>query len=150
MARARMGRPPKPKADRAAKLLGVQFTNAERRELEAAAKLAGESLSEWARNLLLSAALQAAGEEHAMNTTSNVPNGARTTEYDRRRYWMEQTRGEPRPQIAVVDAESGEIQGYFYPIRPGFPHVAHQPYTLGDARQSEIVGVIANRFDHGI
>ena len=52
----KLGRPKLPKRERKGKLLCVRFTDAERRELDAAAKALGASLSEWARLALLVAA----------------------------------------------------------------------------------------------
>jgi hypothetical protein len=145
---AKLGRPTLLKRERNSKMLGVRFTTAERRMLDGAAQNANASLSEWARNVLLAEAQRASGEQRTTTTRSNptdgVPHGARTTEANGRTYWMEQTRGEPRPQVTVVDVDTGEIEGHFYPIRRGFPHVAYQP------PQSAVLGEIANRFSHGI
>jgi hypothetical protein len=52
----RIGRPPVAKKDRKATLLSVRLTQAERRDVERAAKVAGVGLSEWARRVLLTAA----------------------------------------------------------------------------------------------
>jgi hypothetical protein len=52
----RIGRPPLPKGEAKGALLSVRFSGAERQTLERAARLAGEKLSEWARNVLLAAA----------------------------------------------------------------------------------------------
>jgi predicted HicB family RNase H-like nuclease len=51
----KIGRPKLPKRERRGKLLGVRFTDAERRELDAAANAAGKTLSQWARDTLLDA-----------------------------------------------------------------------------------------------
>lgn len=150
---AKLGRPKLPKRERNGKILGVRFTIAERRMLDDVARAAGVSLSDWSRNVLLAQARSVTGEETMVarsNPTGGVPHGARTTEVDGRVYWMEQTRGEPRPQVTVVDADAGEIQGYFYPIRPGYPHVSFHPAEASNGRQTEIVNVIANRFSGGI
>jgi len=53
---AKMGRPKVPRAKRFAVALSVRLKPAEKREVAAAAKAAGESMSDWAREQLLAAA----------------------------------------------------------------------------------------------
>ena len=55
MSAPRIGRPPVPKKGT---LLSVRFTESERAELEQAAKRDGVGPSEWARRVLLAAALR--------------------------------------------------------------------------------------------
>ncbi len=50
---ANMGRPPLPPEKRQSKLLSVRFTEAERATLEERAQHSGQSLSNWARSMLL-------------------------------------------------------------------------------------------------
>lgn len=52
----KLGRPKLPKRQRKGNLLGVRFTDAERKELDAAADAVGATLSTWARDVLLAAA----------------------------------------------------------------------------------------------
>jgi hypothetical protein len=52
-----MGRPPLPKGEAKGSLLSVRFSEDERQALDHAAKRIGERLSEWARRVLLSAAM---------------------------------------------------------------------------------------------
>ncbi|HVU04797.1 MAG TPA: hypothetical protein VHE30_23755 [Polyangiaceae bacterium] len=54
--KARMGRPPVPKKLEKRALLSVRFSDAERAELESAARRNRVSTSEWARGVLLDAA----------------------------------------------------------------------------------------------
>lgn len=58
MSAPRIGRPPVPKKLAKATLLSVRFTEAERAEIEKAAKRDGVGLSEWARRVLLATALK--------------------------------------------------------------------------------------------
>lgn len=58
MSAPRIGRPPVPKKLAKATLLSVRFTEAERAEIEKAAKRDGVGLSEWARRVLLATALR--------------------------------------------------------------------------------------------
>jgi len=55
MKKPRIGRPPKPAADRRVDILRIRLTKKERRMLNAAA---GENVSAWARAVLLRAAKQ--------------------------------------------------------------------------------------------
>ncbi len=57
MSAPRIGRPPVPKKLAKAALLSVRFSEGERAEIEKAAKRDGVGLSEWARRVLLAAAL---------------------------------------------------------------------------------------------
>jgi hypothetical protein len=52
----KMGRPSLPKGEAKGALLSVRFAPEERRALEAAAERDGETLSQWARRRLLTAA----------------------------------------------------------------------------------------------
>lgn len=54
--KVKMGRPPKPKAERKAETLTVRLTAAERRAAERAAADSGLLLTEWARVALVRAA----------------------------------------------------------------------------------------------
>jgi predicted HicB family RNase H-like nuclease len=47
-----LGRPPIPKKERQSKIIGLRFTSEERKDLEAAAKKAGLSLSDYIRSKL--------------------------------------------------------------------------------------------------
>lgn len=58
MSAPRIGRPPVPKKLAKATLLSVRFTEAERAEIEKAARRDGVGLSEWARRVLLAEALK--------------------------------------------------------------------------------------------
>lgn len=49
----KMGRPPIPKKDRQSRIIGVRFTPEERRDVEAAAKQAGLSLSDYCRSKII-------------------------------------------------------------------------------------------------
>lgn len=51
----KIGRPKLPKGERKGKLLGVRFTDAERKELDGAADAVRATLSTWARDVLLAA-----------------------------------------------------------------------------------------------
>lgn len=55
MAAKKMGRPPKPKAERKAETLTLRLTKDERRGAEAAADRAGLPVSEWARRAIVAA-----------------------------------------------------------------------------------------------
>ena len=67
MKAAKIGRPKLPKRECKGKLLGVRFMDAERREIDAAAKAAEMALSEWARCVPIAASrlprLQAEGSD---------------------------------------------------------------------------------------
>jgi uncharacterized protein (DUF1778 family) len=52
----RIGRPPMKARERKRQLLSVRFSDEEKRSLDRAAKLAGESVSDWARRALLASA----------------------------------------------------------------------------------------------
>ncbi len=144
-AKRQPGRPPKAESERRGSLLCVRLVDIERAAIVAAAERAGESESEWARRVLL-----ARIQEDLLIQKDGVPHGARSIEIDGQTYWMEQTRGLPRPQIAVVEAKSGDTQGYFYPIVPGSPHVGHSPAESGNQEQTRVVGEIAIKFPFGI
>jgi len=53
MAKNKGGRPKLPKAERASEVIALRVTDAERKELEEAAKRSDKSLSDWARDALL-------------------------------------------------------------------------------------------------
>jgi hypothetical protein len=57
MSKPRIGRPPVPKKLAKAALLSVRFSESERRGLERAAAREGLRVSEWARRVLMSAAI---------------------------------------------------------------------------------------------
>jgi uncharacterized protein (DUF1778 family) len=52
---AKMGRPPKPKAEKKAETLTLRLTVAERRAVDHAAKKSGMVVSEWARATIVAA-----------------------------------------------------------------------------------------------
>lgn len=56
---AKMGRPKLPKGQRKQETFSLRFTTAERKALDAAAKAAKKTVSEWARDSLLIAAASA-------------------------------------------------------------------------------------------
>lgn len=56
MAAKKMGRPPKPKAERKAETLTLRLTKDERRSAESAADRDGLPVSEWARRAIVAAA----------------------------------------------------------------------------------------------
>lgn len=57
--RKRMGRPALPEGDARTRVFSVRITDVERKEIDKAAAIAGESAGDWARRVLSDAARRA-------------------------------------------------------------------------------------------